>query len=64
MKHPQQAEAHVLDRMMHLLEEGSVRHLAASDETFGDFVQEVYRTLSDRAQAIRHAQPTAETAIS
>lgn len=53
MKNSQTAEAHVLDRMMYLLEEGSVRHLAQQDATFGDFVDQLYSKLHDKAQVIR-----------
>jgi hypothetical protein len=44
-----QAEAHVLDRMLYLLEENSVSHLAAGDRSFADFVNELYDTIRRQA---------------
>ena len=53
MKNHQQAEAHVLDRMMHLLEENSVTHLMAEDKTFAAYITDLYEKIDAKSQHLR-----------
>jgi hypothetical protein len=53
MRNNKQAEVHVLDRLMYLLEERSVRQLAARDESFEVYVSELYQSLQGRAQMLQ-----------
>jgi hypothetical protein len=50
MKRREDAEAEVLDRLMHLLEEGSVSHLIQEDHGFGVFIGGLYETLQNKAE--------------
>jgi hypothetical protein len=59
MKNSKTAEAYVLDRMMYLLEEGSVRYLTQHDDNFGDFVSQLYAKLNDRATYLRSSRVAA-----
>lgn len=46
------AEAHVLDRILHLLEEGSVRHLVEADEHFARYIETLYDGLHDKSVSL------------
>lgn len=53
MKSAQTAEIHILERVMYLLEEGSVRHVASQDDSFQHYVANLYDSLETRAQQLR-----------
>jgi hypothetical protein len=44
-----EAELHVLDRIMYLLEESSVSQLAQVDDEFGDFIWKLHETAATTA---------------
>jgi hypothetical protein len=47
------AEVVILDRIMYLLEEGSVSHLLEQDASFRSFVHDLFQQLNDHS---RHLQ--------
>ena len=53
MKRREDAEAEVLNRLIHFLEEGSVTHLTDEDHRFGKFIDGLYVTIANRAEAIK-----------
>ena len=53
MKQQTNQQAHVLDRVMYLLEEGSVGYLAEKDESFATFIEGLYQTVDARATQLR-----------
>jgi hypothetical protein len=52
MKRRQNAEAAVLMRLMHVLEEGSVTHLTHEDYRFGEFIDELHEIIEHQAQQL------------
>ncbi len=52
MTKQKQDELHVLDRVMHLLEERSVERLVENDEAFSKFIADVYAKLDNRAMQL------------
>jgi hypothetical protein len=46
------AEASVLERIMHMLEEGSVTHLVEQDHRFADFIDHLYATVNEKTEAL------------
>jgi hypothetical protein len=53
MKQQADKQAHVLDRVMYLLEEGSVGYLAEKDESFAEFIDTLYQTVDAKATRLR-----------
>ena len=53
MKNHSQAEEQVLSRLMYLLEEGSVGHLAEQDHAFGQFVEHMYGLLHEKSRSLQ-----------
>jgi hypothetical protein len=53
MKNKLSAEAHVLDRLMYLLEENSVRHLVQQDESFAHYVDKLYAQINAKSVRLR-----------
>jgi hypothetical protein len=53
MKKDLQAEAHVLDRVMHLLEERSVAQLMSEDDNFADYIADLYSNVSSKSKRLR-----------
>jgi hypothetical protein len=47
------AELIVLDRIKHLLEEGSVEYLVTDDTNFAFFIDRLYNTVEDEAVQLR-----------
>jgi hypothetical protein len=43
------AEVEVLDRIIDMLEEGSVSRLAEEDHNFSTFIEHLYQTVNDKA---------------
>lgn len=46
------AEISVLDRVMYLLEEKSVRHIAEHDHGFHEFISQLYEEVNHKAVAL------------
>lgn len=53
MKNKLQAEAYVLDRVMYMLDEYSVRYLTEEDEMFGDYVNKLYAQVHAKSRQLR-----------
>lgn len=53
MKQQVNAEIQVLDRILYLLEEGSVSRLAVDDSNFGDFIERLYLTVDSESTQLR-----------
>lgn len=56
MKNTVTAEAHVLDRVMHLLEERSVTHLMQHDRTFAEYISNLYTDINTESIKLRSLQ--------
>ena len=52
MKQRKDAEVAILDRLMHMLEEGSVSHLSSEDNRFGEFINELYEIIYKQAEQL------------
>jgi hypothetical protein len=48
-----EAEVHVLDRLMDMLEEGSVSFLTKEDPKFANYIQEIYSSLYSKSSVLR-----------
>jgi hypothetical protein len=46
-------EAHILDRMMLMLDEYSVRYVVEQDEKFGDYIEGLYAQIYDKSRQLR-----------
>ena len=53
MKKQKIAEAHALERVLYMLEEGSVAHLSKQDLAFGQFIEQLYQTVNVKAHSLR-----------
>jgi len=53
MKNRLNAEAHVLDRLMSLLEENSVQYLVLQDDMFASYVDGLYTQISAKSSRLR-----------
>jgi hypothetical protein len=56
MKNPIIAEVNILDRIMYLLEEDSVGHLAQHDTKFGQFVGQIYGAVQNKAEQLQQIE--------
>lgn len=55
MKNTLSAEAHVLDRLLYMLEENSVQQLMRKDAAFADYVAELYTRIDAKSVDLRSA---------
>jgi hypothetical protein len=46
------AEATILDRIMDMLEEGSVTYLTAQDDCFAEFIGRLYSAVNEQSRAL------------
>jgi hypothetical protein len=53
MKDTLNAEAHVLDRIMSLLEENSVQFLVLKDDKFASYIDSLYTQIGRRSRDLR-----------
>lgn len=56
MKNRLNAEAHVLDRIMNLLEENSVQFLVLEDDMFAAYVDDLYTQISAKSSRLRKSK--------
>lgn len=56
MKNKLKAEAHVMERLIDLLEEGSVTHLMQEDDTFAGYIDDLYSRITATSMHLRRVQ--------
>ncbi len=50
-----EAQAQILERMLYMLEENSVMHVAYEDESFAKYIASLYEDISTKSLIIRTA---------
>lgn len=58
MKQTTEAEIHILDRLLYLLEETSVSYLAQQDKSFANYVDSLYTSIHNKSVDMRKAAIT------
>lgn len=59
MKQLNRAEAHVLYRMLYLLEEKSVKRLMEQDENFEKYITDMYATINSKYSSLNYPESQA-----